>query len=103
MSKEKVYVSFKEIENQEEKLRIILDKIYSVTSKEYIAKLVETGEFDIVTSRKYKDSCGCPVIYLGKKIEGKKDSRVCYREINKKFPLIKLTKDLIQKHIKESY
>jgi len=94
MSKEKLYISFKEIATQEEKLQIILDKIYSVTSKEYIASLVETGDFEIIKSRKYNDSNGCPVIYIGKKTESK--TRKCFREINKKFPLIKLTKELVQ-------
>ena len=94
MSKEKLYISFKEITTQEEKLKIILDKIYSATSLEFITSLVEVGEFEIVKSRKYNESCGCPVIYIGKSTEPK--TRKCFREINKKFPLIKLTKELVQ-------
>lgn len=89
--KNKIYVDFKETNSQEEKLKTILEYLYQTTSKEFITNLVMEGNLEIVGSRKYKESCGCPVIYVGKKED---KSRKCYREINKRFPMYGLAKDL---------
>lgn len=89
--KNKIYIDFKDVTTQEEKLKTILDYLHQTTSKEFITNLVMEGQLDIVSSRKYKESCGCPVIYVGKKAD---KSRKCYREINKRFPMYGLAKDL---------
>lgn len=89
--KNKIYIDFKDVITQEEKLKTILEYLYLTTSKEFITKEVMEGNLEIVGSRKYKESCGCPVIYIGKKED---KSRKCYREINKRFPMYGLAKDL---------
>lgn len=89
--KNKIYIDFKDVSTQEEKLKTILDYLYTTTSKEFITNSVMEGNLEIISSRKYKESCGCPVIYVGKKED---KSRKCYREINKRFPMYGLAKDL---------
>lgn len=98
--KNKIYVDFRETFTQEEKLKTILDYLYLTTSKDFITTQISEGSLEIVTSRKYKESCGCSVIYLGKKED---KSRKCYREINKRFPMYGLAKDLQRiKNVQES-
>lgn len=96
---QKVYISFKDITTQEEKLKIILDHLHEITSKDMITKLVVDGYLEIISGRKYKELCGCPVVYLGKIVEktnSKASGRKCFREINRKFPLYGLSQDLLR-------
>lgn len=88
-----LYIDFSEYETQTQKKMKILESIVSVSSLEFINDLLERKILLLVESRGYKDSIGCPVIYLSydtTPVEEKKKAQ-CFRELNGKFPLTKLS------------
>ncbi len=89
------YVSFENM-TYDEKKESIYHNLIKVSSEEFVNSLIETGELEIKDCVRYKDSIGCPVVYIGKIIENpdkpkdKTLGREVYREINMKFPLLKI-------------
>lgn len=95
---EPLYIDFSQYESQSHKKMKILEQLVLASSAEYINDLLETKALLILESRGYKDSIGCPVLYLSydlKPIEEKKRAQ-CFRELNGKFPLTKLSNTISQ-------
>ena len=82
----------KHFETQSEKRAYLLQELLANTSEEFLSKLFLENLLEIVPSRPYKDSIGCPIIYLGlskepKSIRDIACGRRVFREINGTFPL----------------
>ena len=94
----KKYISFVNM-TYDEKKECIYHHINKVGT-DYINTLIEQNILEIGDCKKYKNSVGCPIVYIGvpddslNKNRNKSLGRKVFREINEKFPILEIVRVL---------
>ncbi|HQJ56847.1 MAG TPA: hypothetical protein PLH46_04305 [Caldisericia bacterium] len=103
------FVSFENLTYEEKKEAIYIN-LAKVSSEEFLNRLIEENEIEISDGLRYKNCIGCPVVYMGKpqEVENKngKDKakgREVFRELNSRFPLLRLMGIIENKFNREKY